>query len=73
MIWVLLAEMFPNSIRARGASVGSFSHWVFNFLIALSFPVVSAKTGIGFVFIFFTLSTIVSFLFYRKYIKRNKR
>jgi sugar porter (SP) family MFS transporter len=27
VIWVLLAEMFPNNVRARGTAIGSFSHW----------------------------------------------
>ena len=37
VIWVLLSEMFPNNIRARGASIGSFSHWFFNALLFLPF------------------------------------
>ena len=65
VIWVILSEMFPNSVRARGTAIGSFSHWIFNFGIALLFPVVSAATGVGFVFVFFTVATLLSLLFYR--------
>lgn len=65
VIWVILSEMFPTSIRARGAAIGSFSHWIFNFAIALLFPVVSAKTGVGWVFVFFTVATLLSLVFYR--------
>lgn len=65
VIWVILSEMFPNSIRARGTAIGSFSHWIFNFGIALLFPVVSATIGVGFVFVFFTIATLLSILFYR--------
>ncbi len=65
VIWVILSEMFPNKIRARGAAIGSFSHWIFNFAIALLFPVVSAKIGVGAVFIFFTVTTLLSLLFYK--------
>lgn len=65
VIWVILSEMFPTSIRARGTAIGSFSHWIFNFAIALLFPVVSAKTGVGWVFVFFTIATLLSLLFYR--------
>ena len=65
VIWVILSEMFPTSIRARGTAIGSFSHWIFNFAIALLFPVVSAKTGVGWVFVFFTVATLLSLIFYR--------
>ena len=65
VIWVILSEMFPTSIRARGAAIGSFSHWIFNFAIALLFPVVSKNIGVGYVFLFFTVATLISILFYR--------
>lgn len=65
VIWVILSEMFPNSVRARGMAIGSFSHWFFNFGIALLFPLVSAKIGVGFVFVFFTVATALSLLFYK--------
>jgi len=65
VIWVILSEMFPNSIRARGTAIGSFSHWFFNFGIALLFPVVSKALGVGVVFVFFTVATLLSIVFYR--------
>ncbi len=65
VIWVILSEMFPNSVRARGTAIGSFSHWFFNFAIALLFPAVSAAIGTGYVFIFFTVATALSLLFYK--------
>jgi hypothetical protein len=57
--------MFPNSVRSQGAAIGSFSHWIFNFGIALLFPVFSTKFGVGTVFIFFTVATVLSLFFYR--------
>lgn len=65
VIWVILSEMFPNSVRARGTAIGSFSHWIFNFGISLLFPVVSAAIGNGYVFIFFAVATFLSIFFYR--------
>lgn len=76
VIWVLLAEMFPNNIRARGTSIGSFSHWFFNALMAFLFPVIAGSfqggRGIGFVFGFYALVTFYSFFFFRKYLKETK-
>ena len=65
VIWVILSEMFPNSVRARGTAIGSFSHWFFNFVISLLFPVAAAAFGVGYVFIFFFAATVLSIFFYR--------
>ena len=35
VIWVYLSEVFPNRVRAKGQSLGSFTHWFMTALIAL--------------------------------------
>jgi sugar porter (SP) family MFS transporter len=65
VIWVILSEMFPNNIRARGSSIGSFSHWFFNSLNSWVFPVAVASIGAGYAFLFFCIATIISLVFYR--------
>jgi sugar porter (SP) family MFS transporter len=45
VIWVYLSEVFPNVVRAKGQSLGSFTHWIMNFAISLTFPVLAAKSG----------------------------
>jgi sugar porter (SP) family MFS transporter len=65
VIWVILSEMFPTSIRARGMAIGSFSHWFFNFFISLLFPVAVERFGVGWVFLFFFAGTLLSMIFYR--------
>ncbi|MDP4282051.1 MAG: sugar porter family MFS transporter [Bacteroidota bacterium] len=72
VIWVILSEMFPNSIRARGSSIGSFSHWVFNAAIGFLFPIASGYFGIGTVFFFFTAGTVLSFFFFMKFLVETK-
>src|SRR5262249_53231332 len=52
VIWVYLAEVFPNAVRAEGQSLGSFSHWFMNALISGLFPLVAASSG-GYPFAFF--------------------
>ena len=76
VIWVLLAEMFPNKVRARGAAIGSFSHWFFNGVTSFLFPVVAAwfsgGKGIGYIFGFYTLITFLSFFYFKKYLFETK-
>lgn len=40
IIWVFIAEIFPNHVRASGTAFGTGTHWVFAALITLLGPVV---------------------------------
>jgi sugar porter (SP) family MFS transporter len=60
VIWVYLAEVFPNNVRAKGQSLGSFSHWFMNALISGLFPLVAASSG-GYPFAFFSAMMILQF------------
>jgi SP family arabinose:H+ symporter-like MFS transporter len=60
VIWVYLGEVFPNAVRAKGQSLGSFSHWIMNFLISLIFPLMAASSG-AYPFVFFAAMTVLQF------------
>ena len=60
VIWVYIGEVFPNRVRAKGQSLGSFSHWLMNGIISLVFPVMAAKSG-GYPFVFFAAMMVVQF------------
>ena len=76
VVWVLFSEMFPNNIRSRGVSIGSFSHWVFYALLLFFFPVIQKSftdnSGIGYIFAIFALFTFFSFFFFKRYIVETK-
>jgi sugar porter (SP) family MFS transporter len=61
VIWVYIGEVFPNRVRAKGQSLGSFSHWLMNGIISLGFPVVAAKSG-GYPFAFFSAMMVIQFV-----------
>jgi sugar porter (SP) family MFS transporter len=60
VIWVYLAEVFPNRVRASGQSLGSLTHWLMNALISGVFPVIAAKSG-GAPFVFFSAMMVAQF------------
>ncbi|MGO9126039.1 MAG: sugar porter family MFS transporter [Terriglobales bacterium] len=60
VIWVYLAEVFPNAVRAKGQSLGSFSHWFMNALISGLFPLLAASSG-GYPFVFFAAMMVLQF------------
>lgn len=41
VIWVYISEIFPNTVRSKGQSVGSGAHWVMNALLSALFPIVA--------------------------------
>ncbi len=63
VIWVFISEIFPNSVRASGMSLGSLTHWVFAALIASVFPVLANQFGGGPIFAFFSLMMVLQLLY----------
>ena len=53
VIWVFIAEIFPNRHRAAGQALGSFTHWIFAAAITTVFPLVVAAFAPGAIFLFF--------------------
>ena len=60
VIWVYISEVFPNVVRAKGQSLGSFTHWAMNALISGVFPLLAARSG-AYPFMFFCVMMIAQF------------
>jgi sugar porter (SP) family MFS transporter len=63
VIWVFIAEIFPNKVRYWGSSFGSGVHWVFAALIAGNFPLVAGMFGQSWIFGFFAVMMVLQLLF----------
>ncbi|MEJ7738008.1 MAG: sugar porter family MFS transporter [Chitinophagaceae bacterium] len=74
VIWVFISEIFPNSIRSKGQSLGSFTHWFFAVIISWSFPVAinSPVIGPGNAFMFFAVMMFLQLLFAWKLMPETK-
>jgi len=65
VIWVFISEIFPNSVRSQGGSLGSFTHWIMAAIISWVFPIIvegSAQGGF-YSFVFYSVMMLLSFLF----------
>jgi len=60
VIWVYISEVFPTRVRAKGQSLGAFTHWFMNTLIALSYPRFAEQSG-AYPFMFFAVMMVVQF------------
>jgi sugar porter (SP) family MFS transporter len=61
VIWVYLAEIFPNRVRARGQALGSFTHWAWAAAVSWTFPIVADASG-GLPFLVFGVLMLVQFV-----------
>ncbi|MGV8094327.1 MAG: MFS transporter [Mangrovibacterium sp.] len=82
VVWVLLSEMFPNMVRTRGASLGSFANWAVSASLNFLFPIITGffgttqakqQLGMSCAFFFFSVSTLLGFIYLKKYVIEDKR
>lgn len=72
VIWVFISEIFPNSVRDYGMSLGSGTHWVFAALITLVTPAVLGAFSGGTIFAFFAGMMVLQLLFVWKMMPETK-
>jgi sugar porter (SP) family MFS transporter len=65
VIWVFISEIFPNSVRSQGGSLGSFTHWIMAAIISWTFPVIveGSPNGGFYSFIFYSCMMFLSLIF----------
>ncbi|MGO2032053.1 sugar porter family MFS transporter [Glutamicibacter sp. BW77] len=64
-VWVLLGEIFPNSIRALALGVAASAQWIANFAVSTTFPSL-AETGLALaygIYAFFALLSLIFVIF----------
>lgn len=79
VVWVVLSEMFPNSIRSTAMSIAVAAQWAANYVVTQSFPVVvqsDANQGDfwngSLPYFIFTLFIVVIIFFTMKFIPETK-
>jgi hypothetical protein len=63
VIWVYISEIFPNKVRSKGQSLGSFTHWSLAAIAAQVYPVIVSipKIGLAIPFIFGGVMMVIQF------------
>lgn len=72
VMWVMLAEMFPNQIRGSALAVAGFFQWFANYLIAQSFPLMAAGIGLAASYSFYAVCAVISFFLVQRFIVETK-
>lgn len=73
VIWVLISEVFPTSVRAKGQVFGSMTHWAWCAILTWVFPTL-VESGLSVpTFCFFALMAALTFVFALKLpVTKNK-
>lgn len=71
VIWVYISEIFPNSVRGKGLSLGSFTHWLMCAALSNLFPVVATRSG-GLPFIFFAIMMAIQLFVVLRFFPETK-
>ncbi len=71
VIWVFIGEVFPNAVRARGQSLGSFVHWFMAAVVTLTFPMIAEISG-AHIFAFYALCMVGQLIWVLKVMPETK-
>jgi sugar porter (SP) family MFS transporter len=65
VIWVFISEIFPNSVRSAGGSLGGSTHWVMAAIISWTFPIIVEGSAEGgyYSFVFYCVMMLLQLIF----------
>jgi sugar porter (SP) family MFS transporter len=67
VVWVLLGEIFPTTIRARALGIAAAAQWIANFLVTVTFPPL-ASFSLVFTYGMYATFAALSFLFVMRFV-----
>jgi sugar porter (SP) family MFS transporter len=72
VLWVYVAEIFPNKIRGNATSFAIFGNWTANAIVSFTFPVMLAGLGASATFFTYGITNIAMIFFVLRYIFETK-
>ncbi|HZO23758.1 MAG TPA: D-xylose transporter XylE [Steroidobacteraceae bacterium] len=78
VVWVLLAEMFPNSIKGKAMGIAVAAQWIANLLVSGSFKVLDGNSTLnalfhhGFAYWIYGAMSVLAAVFVIRYVPETK-
>ncbi|WAC49868.1 D-xylose transporter XylE [Asticcacaulis sp. SL142] len=78
IVWVLLAEMFPNSIKGTAMSIAVAAQWIANYIVSQTFPMMDGNSTLialfnhGFSFYVYGTCSVLAAIFVWKFVPETK-
>jgi len=71
IVWLMISEIFPNRARAQAAAVSTAANWMANFLVSLSFPMLTVLMGPSLCFVYAAMG-VAAIIFIIAYVPETK-
>ncbi|MBV9325570.1 MAG: MFS transporter, partial [Chloroflexi bacterium] len=72
VVWVMLPEVLPLSVRGTAMGVAVFGNWAANFLVSQTFPPLLSGLGPGPVFLGYAALGVLAALFVKAFVAETK-
>jgi sugar porter (SP) family MFS transporter len=72
VVWVYLAEIFPNLVRSLALSVATLALWLADFLVTLTFPVMTKHLGTSYTMFCYAMLCAAAFVYMLFKVKETK-
>lgn len=69
--WVLISEIFPNTIRGKAVAIAVAAQWITNFVVSATFPVL-ASVSMTFTYSLYGVMSVLSAIFVWKMVPETK-
>jgi len=69
--WVLISEIFPNTIRGKAIAIAVAAQWIANFIVSATFPSLEAFS-ITFTYVLYGVMSVLSAIFVWKMVPETK-
>jgi SP family xylose:H+ symportor-like MFS transporter len=69
--WVLISEIFPNTIRGKAVAIAVAAQWIANFIVSSTFPTLEAYS-ITFTYVLYGIMSVFSAIFVWKMVPETK-
>lgn len=69
--WVLISEIFPNTIRGKAIAIAVAAQWIMNFVVSSTFPSLEAFS-ITFTYVLYGVMSVLSAIFVWKMVPETK-
>jgi SP family xylose:H+ symportor-like MFS transporter len=76
--WVMLSEIFPNSIKGKAMSIAVAAQWITNFAVSQTFPMMDGSSALnrafnhGFAYWLYGVGALLAAWFVLKYVPETK-
>jgi SP family xylose:H+ symportor-like MFS transporter len=78
VVWVMLAEIFPNVIKSKAMAIAVAAQWIANYVVSSTFPMIDGNSALnamfnhGFAYWLYAVFSVLAAVFVWKYVPETK-